>query len=189
MAAPTPPRISTSLTDTTCDVTSADVNAYLREITGQDITAKDFRTWAGTVLAAMALQEFEAFDSQAKAKKNLRAAIERVAARLGNTPTVCRACYIHPQVLDCYVEGALLLQVKDAVEEELRDDLGCLRPEEAAVLGLLQSRLSVEGSDRVVVSPNLPSKRKSKLTPSGGNRAANGSAQRRSSSKRIYAEA
>jgi DNA topoisomerase-1 len=123
-------------------VTSADVNAYLREITGQDITAKDFRTWAGTVLAALALQEFEAFDSEAKAKKNLRAAIEGVAARLGNTPTICRKCYIHPQVLDCYLEGALLLQIKDAVEDELRADLTALKPEEAAVLGLLQARLA-----------------------------------------------
>src|SRR5829696_2317991 len=65
-------------------VTSADVNAYLKEITGRDITAKDFRTWAGTVLAAMALQEFESFDTQAKAKKNVRAAIEHVASKLGN---------------------------------------------------------------------------------------------------------
>lgn len=124
------------------DVTSADVNAYLREITGQDVTAKDFRTWAGTVLAALALQEFEAFDSQAIAKKNLRAAIEHVSARLGNTPTICRKCYIHPEVLDGYLEGDLLLQVKDAVEDELRQDLTRLRPEEAAVLGLLQARLA-----------------------------------------------
>lgn len=124
------------------DVTSADVNAYLREITGQDITAKDFRTWAGTVLAALALQEFEAFDSQAKAKKNLRGAIEGVAARLGNTPTICRKCYIHPEILDGYLEGALLLQVKDAVEDELRGDLESLKPEEAAVLGLLRTRLA-----------------------------------------------
>ena len=65
------------------DVNSADVNAYLREITGRDVTAKDFRTWAGTVLAALALQEFETFDTQAKVKKNVRAAIERVAARFG----------------------------------------------------------------------------------------------------------
>jgi DNA topoisomerase-1 len=78
------------------DVNSSDVNSYLREITGRDVTAKDFRTWAGTVLAALALQEFEGFDSQAKLKKNVRSAIERVAARLGNTPTICRKCYIHP---------------------------------------------------------------------------------------------
>ncbi|MFD0934033.1 DNA topoisomerase IB, partial [Methylobacterium trifolii] len=130
------------------DVTSSDVNAYLREITGQEITAKDFRTWAGTVLAALALREFEAFDSHAKAKKNLRAAIEGVAARLGNTPTICRKCYIHPQVLDGYLEGDLLDQVKDAVETELSEDLSRLKPEEAAVLGLLRKRLEAAQAPR-----------------------------------------
>ncbi|WP_430911199.1 DNA topoisomerase IB [Methylobacterium sp. sgz302541] len=123
------------------DVTSGDVNDYLREITGQDITAKDFRTWAGTVLAALALREFESFDSEAVAKKNVRSAIEAVAARLGNTPTICRKCYIHPQLIDCYLEGGLLLQVKDAVETELSEELASLRPEEAAVLSLLRNRL------------------------------------------------
>jgi DNA topoisomerase I len=122
-------------------VTSADVNAYLKEITGSDITAKDFRTWAGTVLAAMALAEFESFDTQTKAKKNMRAAIEQVAARLGNTPTICRKCYVHPEVFNCYVEGSLLLQVKEEIEDQLRDDLPGLRPEEAAVLSLLEARL------------------------------------------------
>ena len=124
------------------DVTSADVNAYLREITGADITAKDFRTWAGTVMAAMALQEFEAFDTQAAAKKNVRAAIERVAARLGNTPTICRKCYVHPEILQSYAEGALLLEIRREVEEQLREDLALLRPEEAAVLALLEARLN-----------------------------------------------
>ena len=123
-------------------MTSADVNGYLREITGQDITAKDFRTWAGTVMAAMALQEFEAFDTQAAAKKNVRAAIERVAARLGNTPTICRKCYVHPEILQSYAEGALLLEIRREVEEELREDLASLRPEEAAVLALLEARLN-----------------------------------------------
>jgi DNA topoisomerase-1 len=129
------------------EVTSQDVNDYLREITNEDFTAKDFRTWAGTVLAALALREFESFDSEAAAKRNLRAAIESVASRLGNTPTICRKCYIHPQVLDCYLEGGLLLQVKDAVESELSEDLSSLRPEEAAVLGLLQSRLAAAEDD------------------------------------------
>ena len=124
------------------DVTSADVNAYLREISGRDITAKDFRTWSGTVLAALALREFESFDSEAAAKKNVRAAIERVAERLGNTPTICRKCYIHPEILDCYLAGDLLLQVRDEVLAELRDDLSRLRPEETAVLALLQARLA-----------------------------------------------
>jgi len=101
----------------TRDVTSSDVNAYLREITGEDVTAKDFRTWHGTVLAALALQEFETFDSQAGAKRNIRDAIQKVAARLGNTPTICRKCYIHPEIITTYVEGSLLLEVRDRVEE------------------------------------------------------------------------
>jgi DNA topoisomerase-1 len=125
-------------------VTSADVNAYLKEITGRDITAKDFRTWAGTVLAALALKEFEAFDSEAKAKKNIRAAIEKVSGRLGNTPSICRKCYVHPEVFSSYMDGELLLEVKEEIETELREDLPSLKPEEAAVLTLLQERLSRE---------------------------------------------
>jgi DNA topoisomerase I len=124
------------------DITSTDVNVYLRQISGADITAKDFRTWHGTVLAALALQEFEKFDSQASAKRNIRDAIERVAARLGNTPTICRKCYIHPEIFASYAEGSLLLEIKEQVEAELREDLATLRPEEAAVLALLQTRLS-----------------------------------------------
>jgi DNA topoisomerase I len=124
------------------DVTSADVNDYLREVTGRDITAKDFRTWAGTVMAALALQEFEQFDTKATQKKNLKAAIERVAARLGNTPTICRKCYVHPEILNSYAEGSLLLKIKREVDAELRDDLAVLRPEEAAVLSLLEARLN-----------------------------------------------
>jgi DNA topoisomerase I len=91
------------------DVTSTDVNNYLKEVTDQDITAKDFRTWAGTVLAAMALSELESFDSAAQAKRNLRAAIEKVAGNLGNTPTICRKCYVHPEVLNSYMDGNLVL--------------------------------------------------------------------------------
>src|SRR4051812_32663277 len=130
------------------EVTSADVNAYLKEITGRDITAKDFRTWAGTVLAALALQEFEAVDSKATQKKNIKAAIEHVSSRLGNTPTICRKCYIHPEVLNSYVEGELLLQVKERAEEELREEIAQLKPEEAAVLAMLEGRLkrTLEGS-------------------------------------------
>jgi DNA topoisomerase I len=124
------------------NVTSADVNEYLREITGRDVTAKDFRTWAGTVMAALALQEFEQFDTRATQKKNLKAAIERVAARLGNTPTICRKCYVHPEILNSYAEGSLLLDVKREVEHELREELATLKPEEAAVLSLLEGRLN-----------------------------------------------
>jgi DNA topoisomerase-1 len=134
------------------EVTSADVNAYLKAITGSDITAKDFRTWAGTVMAALALQEFEAFDTQATQKKNLKAAIERVASRLGNTPTICRKCYIHPEIFASYAEGSLLLEVKEQVEAELREDLAHLKPEEAAVLTLLQNRLSMTLKDKLQAS-------------------------------------
>ena len=136
----------------TRDVTSSDVNAYLREISGDDITAKDFRTWHGTVLAALALQEFEKLDSQAGAKRNIRDAIQKVAARLGNTPTICRKCYIHPEIITTYIEGSLLLELKHKVEEELREDLAALRPEEAAVLTLLRNRLNLTLKDKLQAS-------------------------------------
>lgn len=125
-------------------IDSSDINAYLRDISGTQITAKDFRTWAGTVLAAIALSEFEAVDSAALAKKNVKAAIERVASRLGNTPTICRKCYVHPEVVQSYLDGQLLMAVKDEVDAELRDDLAFLEPEEAALLALLRKRLGRE---------------------------------------------
>jgi len=124
------------------DVTSTDVNEYLKAITGKDITAKDFRTWAGTVLAAMTLSELESFDSAAQAKRNLRSAIEKVSARLGNTPTICRKCYIHPEVLNSYMDGNLVLEIKSQVESELRSAIEIMKPEEAAVLALLRGRLA-----------------------------------------------
>jgi DNA topoisomerase I len=126
------------------DVTSTDVNNYLREITGKDITAKDFRTWAGTVLAAMALNELQSFDTAAQAKRNLGAAIEKVAAKLGNTPTICRKCYVHPQVLNSYMDGNLVLELKSKAESELRAEVQRLKPQEAAVLALLRGRLARE---------------------------------------------
>src|SRR4051794_26239197 len=86
------------------DIGSGDVNEYLREVTGQEFTAKDFRTWAGTVLAARALQELDAAETAGKRKKNVVAAVESVAKRLGNTRAVCRKCYIHPAVLDTYLD-------------------------------------------------------------------------------------
>jgi DNA topoisomerase-1 len=121
------------------DVSSDDVNEYLREIAGADVTAKDFRTWAGTVLAALALQEAERFNTQAAAKRNIRAAIEAVSARLGNTPTICRKCYVHPEILDCYLDEALVLEIE--AEAKAESDSGTLRPDEAAVLALLRQRL------------------------------------------------
>ena len=126
------------------DVTSQDVNDYLRAIAGEEFTAKDFRTWAGTVLAAMALEEFEKFDSKAQRKRNIVRAIEHVAERLGNTPSVCRKCYVHPLVLDSYLDGTMLDTLQQRASEEMSRSLDQLRPEEAAVLGLLQQRLTKE---------------------------------------------
>lgn len=123
-------------------VTSQDVNAYLRDITGLPVSAKDFRTWAGTVMAAMALREFDKVDSQAAAKANIRAAIEAVAQRLGNTATICRKCYVHPEILTCYLEGALRDVLGRKVRKELKGEIAALPPEEAATLALLHARLN-----------------------------------------------
>ena len=122
-------------------VTSADVNDYLKEVSGANITAKDFRTWTGTVLAAMALGEFEKADSKARAKKNVTRAVERVASMLGNTPTICRKCYIHPGVVDAYLDGNLLLEVQKDIDKQLSEDMEALRAEEAAVLSFLHARI------------------------------------------------
>jgi DNA topoisomerase-1 len=125
-------------------IDASDVNAYLQEIAGEEFTAKDFRTWAGTVLAARALQEFQAFDSQAQAKRNVVQAIESVAKRLGNTKAVCRKCYIHPAVINLYMDGSLLQTLTRRVKKELTRSLHGLPAEEAAVLTLLQHRLKRE---------------------------------------------
>jgi DNA topoisomerase-1 len=124
-----------------CDVGSADVNAYLRDIAGDDFTAKDFRTWAGTVLAAGALAELRSFDSQAQAKRNIVKAVESVATKLGNTKAVCRKCYIHPEILNAYMEGGLIDNLAQRAST-MAKSISKLRPEEAAVLALLQRRLA-----------------------------------------------
>lgn len=125
-------------------ISSADVNAYLQEVSGEEFTAKDFRTWTGTVLAARALCEMQSFDSQAQAKKNVLCAIENVANRLGNTPSVCRKCYVHPAVVNSYLEGTLAEALSQQAKNTLRDHLKELPPEEAAVLILLQKNLEEE---------------------------------------------
>jgi DNA topoisomerase-1 len=125
-------------------IDSADVNDYLRQISGQEYTAKDFRTWAGTVLAAQALRELAAVDSEAEAKQYIVRAIEEVAARLGNTRAVCRKCYVHPEVLDGYLDGTLLDTMRQKIDAELSEELPNLAPEEAAVLAFLRARLADE---------------------------------------------
>jgi DNA topoisomerase-1 len=123
------------------DVGSQDVNEYLRSIAGDDFTAKDFRTWAGTVLAAIALRELSAVTDAAPTKKNVVAAIESVAKLLGNTPSVCRKCYVHPAILDSYLAGETIATIRQRADRKIDRSLAKLKPEEAAVLVLLQRRL------------------------------------------------
>ncbi len=120
---------------------SGDVNEYLREIGGEEFSAKDFRTWAGTVLAAVALRELKQFKTKSQAKKNLVQAIEAVAQRLGNTPAVCRKCYIHPVVLESYLDGMTLDRVRQRAEQAPNGGATGLNTEEAAVLSFLQRKL------------------------------------------------
>jgi DNA topoisomerase-1 len=151
----------------TRSVDSSDVNEYLRTLTGEDYSAKDFRTWSGTMLAALALREYEKFDSEAQAKKNVLRAIESVAERLGNTPTICRKCYVHPAVIEAYLDGSMLQALQQRAREELAQDVHSLSPEEAAVLGLLQQRLrDVEGKTAESKQGKKPRKRISRRTRS-----------------------
>jgi DNA topoisomerase I len=115
-------------------IDSADVNEYIREISGDDFSTKDFRTWAGTVLAAATLSGLTAFKTNAQAKKNLVKAIESVATDLGNTVAVCRKCYIHPAVIAAYLDRSLPVLLKTTGSKRH------LRSEEAAVLSFLRNR-------------------------------------------------
>ncbi|MEP7290581.1 MAG: DNA topoisomerase IB [Chloroflexota bacterium] len=115
-------------------ITSSDVNAYLREISGADFTAKDFRTWGGTTLALLELAGFDPCENEAQAKKNVVAMIKTVAGQLGNTTTVCRKYYVHPAVIDCYLRGDLSRYLPKPSTN------GALNPEEAAVMKLLKAQ-------------------------------------------------
>jgi DNA topoisomerase I len=121
---------------------SEDVNDYLQRITGQPFTAKDFRTWAGTILAAIALGKMEEVDSQTLAKKNIVTAIEAVAGLLGNTVAICRKCYIHPAVPTSYLEGTLARTLRVKADAQIAEHLHELKPEEAAVITLLRQELA-----------------------------------------------
>lgn len=119
-----------------CEVSSTDVNAYLREISGADITAKDFRTWTGTVLTALTLANAEPAENERGIKARLKEAICGVAAALGNTPAVCRKAYIHPEVIEAFSAQELGLRIAKGPDKK-----GTLRAEEKAVYNLLKRRL------------------------------------------------
>ena len=124
------------------DITSQDVNDYLREITGQDFTAKDFRTWAGTVLAAIALNAVGPFETKRQAKTNIKNAVSAVAKILGNTPAICRKCYVHPAIFETYLSGESIEGIKQRTDEVLEREDVDLRSGEAAILKFLQARLT-----------------------------------------------
>lgn len=128
-------------------ISSGHVNEYLWQITGQDFTSKDFRTWTGTVVAAMALCQFKEKGSRHRTKANIVRAIEKVAARLGNTPTVCRKCYVHPAILQSYLEGTLFRAMRPDTRAQMPRASYRLRPEETAVLALLRQKRA-DQSDR-----------------------------------------
>ena len=122
-------------------VGSEEVNAYLKEITGQDLTSKDFRTWAGTVLAAQLLRECEAASSDAQVRRNIVRVVERVANRLGNTKAVCRKSYIHPAIFESYQDGSMMEMIASRVRKVARA-VARLTEAETAVAQLLQRRLT-----------------------------------------------
>ena len=123
-------------------IDSSDVNEYLKEISGHDFTAKDFRTWAGTMLAAEALAGFELAADETTAKSNIVAAIESVSKMLGNTPTICRKCYVHPEVIDAYMEGDTISTIEQRADQQQKQSE--LPPLEHAVIELLVRRLKSE---------------------------------------------
>lgn len=118
-------------------IDSADVNGYLRDISGSDFTAKDFRTWGGTVAAAVCLSQCERCTSITHGKRVIARAVEQVSQRLGNTPAICRKCYVHPHIFECYLQGCL----PELCAEDLSSK-GCeLSRAEAAVAALLEQQL------------------------------------------------
>jgi DNA topoisomerase-1 len=129
---------------TTRAVDSSDVNEYIREISGEEYSAKDFRTWLGTVTCAMLLTEEETAETATDRKQRIVSVIKDVAKRLGNTPAVCRKCYVHPHVLDTYMEAGRL-----DIGRKVRHTAGLL-PEEHFVLALLRERAKETDTGRTM---------------------------------------
>ncbi|GAC1645358.1 MAG: DNA topoisomerase IB [Ktedonobacteraceae bacterium] len=121
-------------------IESDDVNTYLHQITEQEFTAKDFRTWAGTVIATCALQDLGEYETQTQAKKNVVRAIETASKHLGNTPTICRKSYVHPEIIDAYLNGSLLKALKKDDEQAVIEVLHGLHPEEISVLAFFEQK-------------------------------------------------
>ena len=129
------------------DVRSEDVNAYLREAAGgEDVTAKDFRTWAGTVLTYRALRALQPGASDREARRNVVEAIRQTSERLGNTPAVARKSYVHPAVLQAYLDGGIGEALVEAAEEQDAPPVESTDEEEAGVVDLLRQRLELDAT-------------------------------------------
>jgi len=126
------------------DVKSRDLNVYVKEVMGFEFTAKDFRTWAGTLIAALKLAELGATEDLKQGQKNVLAAVDHVAARLGNTRAIARSSYISPRVLDHYMEGSVVAYYGERIEELIAAEQGDLTDEEKALLELLNKQLRRE---------------------------------------------
>lgn len=134
------------------DVDSGDINSYLREITGQDFTAKDFRTWAGTMFAAIALRTMGLAEAQREIQANIICAIDLVAERLGNTREVCRKYYVHPRVIDAYQRG-IVARPPGPHSKKRKSRKGQLRRDETAVLDLLFPERKKKGRRNHAAAP------------------------------------
>jgi DNA topoisomerase I len=126
------------------DVKSRDLNAYVKEVIGEEFTAKDFRTWAGTLVAALKLAELGATEDLKVAEKNVLEAVDAVAQRLGNTRDIARSSYISPRVIEHYMEGEVIAYYGERIEEVIAAEQGDLTQEERALLELLKRKLRHE---------------------------------------------
>jgi len=140
-------------------VDAEDVNAYLQEITGREITAKDFRTWAGTMLVAETLRAIGPAATKREAEKNIVAAVDVTAKRLGNTRSVCRKYYIHPALIEAYLEGSVLEPLPERKWNARKTRGPVLHQHELDVLAFLKARLkskAQKGSSPGKDSPDRP---------------------------------
>jgi DNA topoisomerase-1 len=126
------------------DVRARDLNAYVKEVMGEEFTPKDFRTWAGTLIAAVTLARLGVTEDLKQAEENVLAAVDDVAKRLGNTRDIARASYISPRVIDHYMEGSVIAYYGELVEEIIAAEQGDLTEEERALLELLNKKLRRE---------------------------------------------
>jgi DNA topoisomerase I len=126
------------------DVKSRDLNAYVKEVTGDEFSPKDFRTWAGTLFAAVKLAELGATEDLEQAEKNVLEAVDDVAYRLGNTRDIARASYISPRVIDHYMEGSVIAYYGEKIEEVIAAEQEDLTEGEKALLELLNRKLRRE---------------------------------------------